>query len=320
MRKKDPYLFLLFCWIYSCSLSLGQITPVPYKPYVFNPNESKGLKFDAPAVGELMLRNNQLMMQANSMSNDRMKYATGLLVEVQNMFAEAAKQLSPDEETRNWLSVLYKSYIQPAKSAYDSGDYALARDKALDARSMFYQNTELDARKRSYKDYCEFVERAFSREGISNLTKQRWLAEHPYDFSKVSYRKGDNIYAKSFSEVYSGFYDYPVRDINWQAIANRLSSNIPSNVKNRKSIIRTRIKPFLQGIQGVYEQIYQDYRNIKYYYNQYRELMIKVPASSSEYDGILKTFNNLKSIILNDNGEYVDLDCFIERRILRCVK
>ncbi len=64
MRKMCLYLFVfLFSWFFSCSLFWGQITPAPYKPYVFNPNESKGLKFNAPDVGSLMQRNNELMMQ-----------------------------------------------------------------------------------------------------------------------------------------------------------------------------------------------------------------------------------------------------------------
>lgn len=234
-----------------------------------------------------------------------------------------------------WLQSYIDDINKQINDAASYGNYANALNTAMDLAGKAANNPELYARIKANQDYetkrKEIEARANSGD-ISQVTRDRWLSENPYQFDETAQRLkeydtpiGSVDFTKLFSSVNAlTLAQTTQRDINEYVdengnLTNEFLSDYSNIITNQEySQIRTRqalqnnFDTLVKNNPDAYLALMQDYNDTKW---QVKQLDEKINNTSDENEKQkLISFRNQLVKNITKNGQYMSASEYLESR------
>lgn len=234
-----------------------------------------------------------------------------------------------------WLQSYINDINKQITDAASYGNYANALNIAIDLAGKVANNPELYARIKANQDYetkrKEIEARANSGD-ISQITRDRWLSENPYQFDETTQRLkeyntpiGSVDFTKLFSVVNAlTLAQTTQRDINEYVDENgNLTNEFLTDYSNiittqEYSQIRTRqalqnnFDTLVKNYPDAYLALMQDYNDTKW---QVKQLDEKINSTSDENEKQkLISFRNQLLKNITKNGQYMSASEYLESR------
>lgn len=234
-----------------------------------------------------------------------------------------------------WLQSYIDDINKQINDAASYGNYANALNIAIDLAGKVANNPELYARIKANQDYetkrNEIIARA-DRGDISQLTRDRWLSENPYQFDETTQRLKEYntpISSVDFTKLFNTVNALTLaqttqRDINEYVDENgNLTNEFLTDYSNiittqEYSQIRTRqalqnnFDTLVKNYPDAYLALMQDYNDIKW---QVKQLDQKINNTFDENEKQkLISFRNQLVKSITKNGQYMSASEYLESR------
>lgn len=163
----------------------AQFTPTVFKPVEYHPQTT----------------DHSTLERSFQRQEDRSSAAFQKYSELAQLIGEKRMKISNDRETLEWFSKNIDSKLKDVKSSLDVGDYAGARDRAVQAIGEVQSNTELIRRIQTYEEYIKVVQRIQERPDLTYQQKQDWINTYRYKFVPMRNTSGEVIGAYNWMEI-----------------------------------------------------------------------------------------------------------------------
>ena len=234
-----------------------------------------------------------------------------------------------------WLQSYIDDINKQIDDAASYGNYANALNTAVDLAGKASNNPELYARIKANEDYQnqlkEIQARADSGQ-ISQITRDRWIAQNPYEFDETTQKLKQ--------------YDTPISNINFDKIFSNLNALTLSQTTKRDiteyvdedgnltneflldysnvittqeySQIRTRkalqdnFNTLIQNNPDAYAALMQDYNDVQWKINQLDNQILKTSDAAKKEQ--LRSYRNELYNSITKNGQYMSAAEYLESR------
>lgn len=169
----------------SMNIAQAQFTPTVFKPIEYHPQ-----------TPDYSILERSIQRQEERTSDAYQKYS-----ELAQLIGEKRMKISNDRETLEWFSENIDSKLKDVKSSLDVGDYAGARDHAVQAMGEVQSNTELLRRIQTYEEYTKVVKSIQERTDMTYQQKQDWINTYRYKFVPMRNTSGEVIGAYNWMEI-----------------------------------------------------------------------------------------------------------------------